>query len=220
MFGQIAPALRMLAMLTLLTGVAYPFLMTGLAQVAFPHAANGSLIVAGDKIAGLGSHRTAVRRSEVLLEPPVGDLAAAVQRRVVERLEPGPAQSCARRRGEGSGQGAARRGSRQHAAGAGRSRHRIGKRARSGHQHGVRLLSSRARRRSARPHCRAGEDADRAAHERPHLWRPGRAPRQRAGVEPRTRPVTEVAALRWTAPPAGIPWPGGARFCGAPPGKL
>ncbi len=52
MFGQIAPALRMLAMLTLLTGVAYPFLMTGLAQVAFPHAANGSLIVAGDKILG------------------------------------------------------------------------------------------------------------------------------------------------------------------------
>ena len=52
MFGQIAPALRMLAMLTLLTGVAYPFLMTGLAQVAFPHAANGSLIVVDGKTMG------------------------------------------------------------------------------------------------------------------------------------------------------------------------
>ena len=52
MFSQFAPALRMLAVLTLLTGVAYPFLMTGVAQVAFPHAANGSLIVVGDKTLG------------------------------------------------------------------------------------------------------------------------------------------------------------------------
>ena len=52
MFSQFAPALRMLAVLTLLTGVAYPFLMTGLAQVAFPHAANGSLVVAGNKTLG------------------------------------------------------------------------------------------------------------------------------------------------------------------------
>jgi len=52
MFSQFAPALRMLAVLTLLTGVAYPFLMTGLAQVAFPRAANGSLVVAGDKTLG------------------------------------------------------------------------------------------------------------------------------------------------------------------------
>jgi K+-transporting ATPase ATPase C chain len=52
MFGQFTPALRMLAVLTLLTGVAYPFLMTGLAQVAFPHAANGSLIVVDGKALG------------------------------------------------------------------------------------------------------------------------------------------------------------------------
>ena len=52
MFSQFAPALRMLAVLTLLTGVAYPFRMTGVAQVAFPHAANGSLIVVGDKTLG------------------------------------------------------------------------------------------------------------------------------------------------------------------------
>ena len=34
----------MLAVLTLLTGVAYPYLVTGIAQLAFPRAANGSLI--------------------------------------------------------------------------------------------------------------------------------------------------------------------------------
>jgi K+-transporting ATPase ATPase C chain len=52
MFSQFLPALRMLAVLTLLTGVLYPFLVTGIAQVAFPNAANGSLIVADGKIVG------------------------------------------------------------------------------------------------------------------------------------------------------------------------
>ena len=52
MFTQLLPALRMLAVLTLLTGVAYPFLVTGIAQVAFPSAANGSLVAADGKIVG------------------------------------------------------------------------------------------------------------------------------------------------------------------------
>src|SRR5450631_4177368 len=52
MFSQLMPALRMLIVLSLLTGLAYPLLVTGIAQVAFPHRANGSLIVAGDKTVG------------------------------------------------------------------------------------------------------------------------------------------------------------------------
>jgi K+-transporting ATPase ATPase C chain len=52
MFQSFLPALRMLAVLTLLTGVAYPYLVTGIAQFAFPRAANGSLIVAGGKTVG------------------------------------------------------------------------------------------------------------------------------------------------------------------------
>src|SRR5450755_4855426 len=51
-FSQLMPALRMLIVLSLLTGLAYPLLVTGIAQVAFPHRANGSLIVAGDKTVG------------------------------------------------------------------------------------------------------------------------------------------------------------------------
>jgi K+-transporting ATPase ATPase C chain len=35
-----------------LTGIIYPLLITGIAQVAFPHKANGSLIKDGDKIIG------------------------------------------------------------------------------------------------------------------------------------------------------------------------
>jgi len=42
----IKPALTLFAALTLLTGVAYPLLITGVAQVAFPAQANGSLITA------------------------------------------------------------------------------------------------------------------------------------------------------------------------------
>jgi K+-transporting ATPase ATPase C chain len=52
MFTSMFPALRMLVVLSLLTGIAYPLLMTGIAQIAFPHAANGSLIVDHGKIVG------------------------------------------------------------------------------------------------------------------------------------------------------------------------
>ena len=51
-FSEIVPALRMLVTLTVLTGVAYPLIMTGIAQVALPHAANGSLTVVNGKTLG------------------------------------------------------------------------------------------------------------------------------------------------------------------------
>ena len=51
-FSEILPSLRMLVVLSVLTGIAYPLVMTGVAQVAFPHAANGSLIVVNGKTLG------------------------------------------------------------------------------------------------------------------------------------------------------------------------
>ena len=42
----------MLAVLTLITGVAYPLLVTGVAKAAFPEQANGSLIVKDQKVLG------------------------------------------------------------------------------------------------------------------------------------------------------------------------
>ena len=51
-FSEIVPALRMLVVLTALTGIVYPLVMTGIAQVAFPRAANGSLISANGKTLG------------------------------------------------------------------------------------------------------------------------------------------------------------------------
>jgi K+-transporting ATPase ATPase C chain len=42
---QLRPAIAILALLTLLTGFAYPAAVTAIAQLAFPSQANGSLIV-------------------------------------------------------------------------------------------------------------------------------------------------------------------------------
>jgi len=44
MFTFLLPSLRMLVVMTVLTGVAYPLLTWGIAQLAFPSAANGSLV--------------------------------------------------------------------------------------------------------------------------------------------------------------------------------
>src|ERR1700687_101899 len=52
MFAQLMPALRMLVIMWALTGVIYPLVVTGVAKVAFPRAANGSLIEADGKTMG------------------------------------------------------------------------------------------------------------------------------------------------------------------------
>ncbi|RYY42396.1 MAG: potassium-transporting ATPase subunit KdpC [Sphingomonadales bacterium] len=46
------PALVLTALFALLLGLAYPALITGIAQLVFPHQANGSLIREGDKVIG------------------------------------------------------------------------------------------------------------------------------------------------------------------------
>jgi K+-transporting ATPase ATPase C chain len=51
-FSEIVPALRMLVVLSALTGLVYPLLVSGIAQIALPKAANGSLIVVNGKTVG------------------------------------------------------------------------------------------------------------------------------------------------------------------------
>ena len=50
--SELRPALIVFALLTVLTGIAYPLLVTGLGQVAFGRQANGSLVESAGRVVG------------------------------------------------------------------------------------------------------------------------------------------------------------------------
>ena len=52
MKNQLRPALTIFALLTIITGVIYPLLVTGISQVLFPSQSNGSIITIDGKAAG------------------------------------------------------------------------------------------------------------------------------------------------------------------------
>jgi len=52
MLRQIRPAIVLLVLMTVLTGLAYPLAITGAAAILFPKQAGGSLIVQNDKVIG------------------------------------------------------------------------------------------------------------------------------------------------------------------------
>jgi K+-transporting ATPase ATPase C chain len=52
MWQQLLPGLRMTALLTVLTGLIYPLMMTGITQAIFPGKANGSLIQKNGQVVG------------------------------------------------------------------------------------------------------------------------------------------------------------------------
>jgi K+-transporting ATPase ATPase C chain len=61
---QLRPALVMMALMTVLTGVVYPVVVTGVAQLLFPARANGSLITRDGTVVGsslIGQQFTAPR---------------------------------------------------------------------------------------------------------------------------------------------------------------
>jgi K+-transporting ATPase ATPase C chain len=52
MISSLRPAIVMIVLMTILTGLAYPLAMTGIAGLLFPHQAEGSLIVKDGKVVG------------------------------------------------------------------------------------------------------------------------------------------------------------------------
>src|SRR5580658_5312723 len=52
MLSQLWPALRINIFLTILLGLGYPLAVTGIAQLVFPHQANGSLITQNGRVIG------------------------------------------------------------------------------------------------------------------------------------------------------------------------
>lgn len=63
MLSQLRPAIALTAFFTLLTGLAYPLAMTGIAQGLFPAAANGNLVERNGGVVG----------SSLIAQPFVGD---------------------------------------------------------------------------------------------------------------------------------------------------
>src|SRR6266545_3189206 len=52
MLAQLRPAILVLVLLTVVTGVVYPLVVTGIAQAVFPFQAQGSLVVKDGKVVG------------------------------------------------------------------------------------------------------------------------------------------------------------------------
>ena len=74
---------------TVLLGIVYPFVVTGIAQVIFPHQANGDLIMANGKIVGSQPHRPAIFLARIF---PLASLRSRhrLRRRQLRRLQPRP----------------------------------------------------------------------------------------------------------------------------------
>lgn len=52
MASALRMAISMLVLMTIVLGIAYPLAVTGIAQLVFPHRANGSLVRHGDMVVG------------------------------------------------------------------------------------------------------------------------------------------------------------------------
>ncbi len=86
MWSQIAPAFRITLVMTILTGLIYPAVVTGVAQVMFPNQAHGSLVTVDGKVVGSELIGQNFAQAGILPPAAVGG-GRRLRRRALERLE-------------------------------------------------------------------------------------------------------------------------------------
>ena len=85
------PAVVLLVAFSIITGVIYPLVVTGVAKLVFPHQADGSLVYQGGRLVGSELIGQPLDGPQYLLGPAVGH-DPGIQRRRIQRLEPGADQ--------------------------------------------------------------------------------------------------------------------------------
>jgi len=182
MRAQIYPAVMLTILLTILTGLFYPLVITGLAQVLFPHQANGSLVVEGGRV--VGSH---------LIGQPFDDPKYFWGR--LSATSPYPYNAAA-----SSGSNLAP--TNQALIDAVKQRVAALRAADPGNAAPVPADLATASGSGLDPHIRGhGAPVRPAAHGGTAVWHPRRTPRQCAGAQPGAGPSKVTAA--WSRSPAG-----------------
>ena len=154
MLSELKPAILITIVFTMLTGILYPLAVTGVAQLAFPHQANGSLVARerqGHRLQLIGAE---LHQAGIFPPAPFGCRRQRLRPDFFQRVQPRPYQSRAgrppqeRRRAVPQGQ------SRFHRPDPRRRHHYFWQRARSRDQSRQRDGAIGARRQS--PECGAG----------------------------------------------------------------
>ena len=89
MIKELGPGLRLTLALTILTGLLYPAVMTGLSELIFPRQANGSLVTVNGKIVGSSLIGQSVHEAGILSSAAFGG-RQRLRRDRQQWHEPGP----------------------------------------------------------------------------------------------------------------------------------